>query len=446
MSVKFKCIELKEEFINVINTINVYNTGYEYLKIDDIYEDELSNVNEYFQKVKCVGYEYTEEECEELGYELDSQDKVIDNDIVINLSIDEYESEVECTLKEFIDIVKVALNSTITEDGICISEREIIIRVEIKDIENPYVYENFPYFNVNFLYKDHEVNVSIEDKNSIYIMKNYFDGNYDENYPLTLIDELFMKIQVNDDYILCEKEIYEIFNVCAYEIFKKCNYKLNITPRQLGYFDEDDIDDDIDDDIYEIDEKLFSNGLSEILDIFNNAEGYDNNRSIVEYVKVIEYISATVIRKKLTEEVMSELSELNDVNLISNHIERLEKIFINNNKNTKTDSDKIKETIIECCNVEKLAEYSPMYLKSLYNLRNIGNVKEANIKSAKNDLARSISNTRNNLSHAKVNYQKKDLECPDNEKEQFVVLLRNVCIQIIEWYSKADNNIRVIES
>ena len=58
----------------------------------------------------------------------------------------------------------------------------------------------------------------------------------------------------------------------------------------------------------------------------------------------------------------------------------------------------------------------------IYNLRNIGNVKEANIKSAKNDLARSISNTRNNLSHAKVNYQKKDLECPDNEKEQFVKL------------------------
>lgn len=446
MSIKFKSIELKEEFINVINTINSYKNSYEYLKIDDIYEDELSNVADYFQKVKCVGDEYTEEECWELGYNLDSTDEVIDDEIEISLSIDEYESEIECTLKEFIDIVKLALNSTINEDGICISEREIIIRVEIKDIENPYIYESFPYFNVNFLYKDYEVNVSIEDKNSIYIMKNYFDGNYDENYPLTLIDELFMKIQVNGDYILCEKEIYEIFNVCAYEIFTKCNYKLNITPRQLIYFNYNDIDNDID----EIDERLFSNGLSEILDMFNNAEGYDNNRSIVEYVKVIEYISATVIRKKLTEEVMNEISELNDVNLISNYIERLEKIFINNNKNTKMDSDKIKETIIECCNVEKLAEYSPMYLKSLYKLRNSRSVKEIekenSIKSAKNDLAKSISNTRNNLSHAKVNYQKKDLECPENEKEQFVVLLKNVCIQVIEWYSKVDNNIRVIES
>lgn len=446
MSTKFKSIELKQEFINAINIINCYKNSYEYLKIDDIYEDELNNVVDYFQKVKCVGDEYTEEELWELGYELDLTDKIIDNETGVSLSIDEYESDIECTLKEFIDIVKIALNSTINEDGICISEKEIIIRVEIKDVENFYIYESFPYFNVNFLYKNFEVNVSIEDENSIYMMKNYFDGNYDENYPLNLIDELFMKIKVNGDYTLCEKEIYEIFNVCAYEIFKKCKYKLNIAPRQLIYLDEDYIDDYLEDYVDKIDEKLFSKGLSEVLDIFNNAEGYDYNRSIVEYVKVIEYISATVIRKKLTEEVMSEISELDNVKLISNHIERLEKIFIDNNKNTKMDSDKIKETIIECCRVEKLAEYSPMYLKSLYKLRNIKNVKEENIQRAKNDLARSISNTRNNLSHAKVNYQKKDLECPDNEKEQFMILLRNVCIQIIEWYSKEDNNIRVIES
>lgn len=109
----------------------------------------------------------------------------------------------------------------------------------------------------------------------------------------------------------------------------------------------------------------------------------------------------------------------------------------------------IKATIKECCNVVKLSKYSPKFIKALKDLNNQLKKEKANrdelCNKAYNNLAESISDTRNNISHAKANYDKKGLECPDSQKEQFIILLRNTCLQVIEWFCNTDETIRIIK-
>ncbi|WP_123955384.1 hypothetical protein [Clostridium botulinum] len=413
----------------------------------DCSSSDLDELIEYSSNIKCLDEEYTEEECEALGFDIEDGDYTITGEEDIKIYLDEAESLIETTINDFIGLVQDAIQASIDDYGICISNNIAILRVTPQDC----ILENlceFPDFEKEINYKNKNVTIWTSSYSEIYYMRTFFDGNFDEYNSIIMYDDLFVIMDFDKDSDVKKEEIMEIFNAYTFEIFSKHGYKLIINPKSLFLGEFDEID-DVSEDNLDINPLLFSKGMNDILMMFNEAEGYNEDRSIVEYVKVIEYISVTVVRKNVTIEAEEKLTTINISDISGEYVKELGDIFIKHNKKLKSDSELIKETIKECCDIESLSKYSPKFIGSLYNLKENIQANPSNrqtyLNCAKNDLAKSISDTRNNISHAKANYNGKGCECPDIQKKQFIVLLRNVCVQVIRWFSNSDENIRIIK-
>ena len=91
--------------------------------------------------------------------------------------------------------------------------------------------------------------------------------------------------------------------------------------------------------------------------------------------------------------------------------------------NIQWDNEAIRSTIFRCCDIEEICDLAPEYLKKIRGLKKqLGNQKANRVElldAAKSELAQSISDTRNAISHAKANYTPKGKECPDEEIDFF---------------------------
>lgn len=442
---KFKDNKLKQDMIYSINKLKEYDDRHLYIKISELDLDDDGKITTFFECIKCKEEDYNQNELEELFFYNNDEEYIIDGRETMEIYLDEQESLIECTIAEFIELINQVQFSSINEDGIFVSNGVAILRVSAKDLSEEY-YDYSPFFEEKIKYKNTDINLIVSNSNSLYALKVYFDMAFNEYYPIILNDDLFVEISFNHDSNINLNDIHEIFNAYIFEIFIKSKLKLELNPR--FYYDE--VEDEPQFDIeLDLNSKLFTKGMSDIIKMFNQAEGHNNDRAIVEYVKVIEYIAATVIREKVTLEVQKKLSEPKTFKPNADYIKELGDIYLNNKKKFSVDSEMIKEAIKECCDIEKLSKYSPKFITQLKNLdvelAKDESDKEMLYSQANNALAKSISDTRNNLSHAKANYDKKGLECPDNQKEEFIILLRNVCIQVIKWFYNTDESIRIIK-
>lgn len=442
---KFKDNKLKQDMIHSINKLKEYDDRYLYIKISKLDLDDDGKITTFFERIKCKEEDYSQDEIEEFFFYNNDEEYIIDGKEMIEIYLDEQESLIQCTIAEFIELINQVQCSAINENGICVSNGVAIFRVSANDLSEEY-YNNIPFFEEKIKYKNTDINLTVSNSNSLYSLKVYFDMEFNEYYPIILNDDLFVEISFNCDSNINLNDIHEIFNVYIFEIFIKAELKLELHPRFYYYDGEDEPKFDTE---LNLNSKLFTKGMSDIINMFNQAEGHNNDRAIVEYVKVIEYISATVIREKETLEVQKKLSEPKVFKPNADYIRELGEIYLNNKKKFSVDSEMIKEAIKKCCDVEKLSKYAPEFITQLKNINvevaKDGVDKEMLHSQANNALAKSISDTRNNISHAKANYDKKGLECPDSQKEEFIILLRNVCIQAIKWFYNTDESIRIIK-
>ena len=442
---KFKDNKLKQGMIYSINKLKEYDDRYLYIKISELDLDDDGKITTFFERIKCNEENYSQDELEELFFYNNDEGYIIDGKETMEIYLDEQESLIECTIAEFIELINQVQCSSINEDGICVSKGVAILRVSANDLSEEY-YDNIPFWEEKIKYKNTDINLTVSNSNSLYSLKVYFDMEFNEYYPIILNDDLFVEISFSRDSNINLNDIHEIFNAYIFEIFIKSKLKLELYPR--FYYDDGEDEPKFDIEL-DLNSKLFTKGMSDIIKMFNQAEGHNNDRAIVEYVKVIEYISATVIREKVTLEVQKKLSEPKVFKPNADYIKELGDIYLNNKKKFNVDSEMIKEAIKECCDIEKLSKYAPKFINKLRNLNvelaKDGANKEMLYSQANNVLAQSISDTRNNLSHAKANYDKKGLECPDSQKEEFIILLRNVCIHVIKWFYNTDESIRIIK-
>ncbi|WP_294153404.1 hypothetical protein [uncultured Clostridium sp.] len=443
----FRDNKLKQDFINSINRLLSVGSRYFSIYIEKDFLDFIDEEEtiKYLEGIKCIGEKYTEDELEDFDFGEDGQEIIITGKEEMTICLDESESEIESTIDEFIRLVDEVEGCSINEDGICISKTRAILRVSTNDIfEESYDSLLELYSEIN--YKGDNVKISLNTSSELYALRIFLNCEFDELNPVMNYDDLFVEISFNDSISSIElNSINEIFNVYIFKVFTKYGVKLELNPR-YSYVDE--VEEPKINGNLELDSKLFSKGMKDIIFMFNKAEGYNNDRAIVEYVKVIEYVSATVIREEVTVAVQQKLQGFQVCNLDGDYIKELGDIFLNSKQKYNTDSEMIKITIKKCCNIESLSKYAPTFMSQLKNLSNTISQKPENkevfCNQAYGELAKSISDTRNNLSHAKANYDKKGLECPDIQKDEFVVLLRNVTLQVIEWFYNSDESIRII--
>lgn len=440
----FRDNKLKQDLINSINKLLSVGSKYFSINIENDFLDftDEEETIKYLEGIKCIGEKYTENELEDLCLEEDGEEIILTGKEEITIYLDESESEIESTIDEFILLVHEVEGCSINEDGICISKTRVILRVSTNDIFEE-SYDSLLELYSELYYKGKYVQISLNTSSELYALRIFMNYEFDELNPVINYDDLFVEISFDDSSSSIELDsINEIFNVYIFKVFSEYGVKLELNPR-YSYVDEIE-EPKIDGDL-ELDSKLFSKGMKDIIFMFNKAEGYNNDRAIVEYVKVIEYVSATVIREEVTVAVQQKLQVCN---LDGDYIKELGDIFLNSKQKYNTDNEMIKTTIRKCCNIESLSKYAPTFMSQLKNLSNKilqqPDNKEALCNQAYGELSKSISDTRNNLSHAKANYDRKGLECPDIQKDEFVVLLRNVALQVIEWFYNSDESIRII--
>lgn len=284
-----------------------------------------------------------------------------------------------------------------------------------------------------FTYNGKKYEIWISEKSEEYAMAIYINNKYHKYIPPTLVEDLFINIYCEDGL---DKNIDSIIERYIFEVDSIFGIQLFPSPRPEYEDDYDEDEDNLEDGRKIINAEVDDN-LTEILSIFNKASSIESIESkILNYTRVIEYVSQTVIKKDLFESVFNKLSSNRVHSPDSDYILELEQIFKDNNKYSK-DSEAIKITVKQCCDAMNLKLHAPKFLKKINKLK-IDSKKSEQLE-ALEELGGAISDTRNMFSHAKTNYTKKGMECPKGDLFEFGECMKVVANQVIRWYSRQSN-------
>jgi hypothetical protein len=183
---------------------------------------------------------------------------------------------------------------------------------------------------------------------------------------------------------------------------------------------------------------LIGKGIVDLLELFNRAiASTDYDVQILYFTKVVEYVSQTVIKMHSNEAIRAKLLSPRALQPDASYIAELKKIVEAEN-NLARDKEAIKLTVATCCEVSELAKIAPPFLKKLKSLSENSNKKEALEK-----LSLSLYSTRNEVAHAKANYNPTGDECPKDQLASFAVCAKLVAQQVIRWYHLTPETIRL---
>lgn len=378
---------------------------------------------------------------------------VIDNDTLITLhpdGTDDYEIYQDVSIQNFFDIMESYRTIRTVTLGKCTSPNVAFYVIDVGDKD--YImqqifsdYNGFENDEAEFYsdYKGKKIKCSLVSGITLFGLKVLETKQYNEYFPPVSYQDFFIKIEGED---LTDEDYDEIVNAFIFELsaFNIINLSLSVRPE---YPEDEEIGDFLSQTGY-MRPLLFGKGISDIIKTYNQAlESDDIDRKIIQYTKVIEYASQTVIRSEKTERIQCKLNSLRSLKADANYIKELEQAFDDLKDKYAKDSDAIKATILRCCDIEEICEQSPNYLKKIKELKKHLIKEKVNrgelIDAAKIELAQSISDTRNEIAHAKANYVPKGKECPEDEKDCFAEMIRVLSSQVIQWYANVHENQRI---
>jgi hypothetical protein len=178
-------------------------------------------------------------------------------------------------------------------------------------------------------------------------------------------------------------------------------------------------------------------GLHEIIKIYNRSiEIWDTDYTILSYARIIEYVSPTIARQELIDTVLAHLA-LRDMEENFN----ADFVLLLGEKYKKYDTMKDKDlcrVAISIVDFNYITDYAPEYMKRWADWNKPQKRKEIVVR-----IADSITATRNEIAHAKANYQRCGLECPVKYKDDFAAMMKKIAEFFIRWYSLQPENSRV---
>jgi hypothetical protein len=175
-----------------------------------------------------------------------------------------------------------------------------------------------------------------------------------------------------------------------------------------------------------------------VIELYNRAISCeDSEMSILYFSKVIEYVSETVVRMKITEEGRKALSSSRSSLPDANFIKELQELF--KSHSYSKDAESMELTIQTCCYINDIIKIIPEYI-----IRQFEKNRNQSDQAALQYLAKCISATRNSIAHAKANYRATGFEVPESNYEGFAQLMRVICQQCIRWYSAQGTSMRIV--
>jgi hypothetical protein len=163
--------------------------------------------------------------------------------------------------------------------------------------------------------------------------------------------------------------------------------------------------------------------------------------ALIHFVKVIEYVSATVVRMSRHDALRRRLSTKTALSPDATFLDGLAAL-LEEQRIFNKDSEAIKLTIQTCCDPVVLAEEAPTFLKQLRGLRFSDDPKLRKV--AVEEFSACLSATRNQLSHAKANYALTGTECPSDGLVELTACAKTAAEQAIRWYAALPEHARVV--
>ena len=442
--IQFISPEFQKEFLKVLQFIME-----EFGSIDKLIDTDefVCDINQLYSDitslVACTNYDPEDE----------YDDVIISNQTCITLHLADTDDEdiyEEITLQQLMNIIEQYKSIRTMTLGKCISPDVAfyVINSEQDDFVLQQAFLNYNGFyndivTLNSIYNGKGVRCSIVLGITLFGMMILKQQEYNEYFPPVSCRDLFIKIESED---LSDDDYDIIVNAYIFELSACDVLDVSLSSRPEYPYD-DEVEDFLIQTEY-LDPLIFSKGLDIPILIFNNGlKTIDINHKIIEFTRVIEHISQTVIRLEKTERIQSKLSRLRAINADADYIRELEQVYDDLKNKYAKDSDLIKATIQRCCDMDEIGVLSPEYLRKVASLSSsLAKPKSDRlqvIEAAKEELAQAISDTRNEISHAKANYIGRGKECPNEEKGEFVKMLKVVAIQVIRWYSNIHESQRI---
>lgn len=394
----------------------------------------------------CDFYDVTDESFDPSEYE----DDYVGYDSVAPLCC---EVEVNITFRELFKIMKLSKSAQLIDNLFCYSDCSFLCRVSV-DYEKFKQLDSFFDTDKTFIehdiYKSTNITCSLVKGFTLYGYMIMSSGDYDNDYlPAVSDNDLFINIIADKKLSLSDYK--NILNSYVFEI--DSSYNIFLKKDRRPYIDDIYEEDEEDDKAvavkgYKLRPLIFGKGLKDVTKLYNSVSLNDNyDMIIIQYTKILEYISQTALRQITTQSIKIKLMNPRALNPDADYIKDLETAFDDLRQKYNSDRDAIKLLIESCCDIKYLSDYAPPYLAKLKNLKKTLNLpkvdKQHLIIEAVDLVSNSISDTRNFIAHAKANYTLKGTECPEDQKFQFIKMLRVVVIQAIRWFSTINEDDRI---
>lgn len=301
---------------------------------------------------------------------------------------------------------------------------------EIAEIKSEIISPTDSHFEIQIRHKDCDISFSVIQGATEFGLWISKIGSYDKWFPPVLDEDLFIEIKYTNRLQLDECRLF------AEKFIHELSAQMGIEVRKEGrpFLEEDYPGDSKIDDIRKKSLLIFStNNLSkELYSLYHKAiTANDNDFTILNHMKIIEFVSQTVSRIQMYNVVRAKLEERESISPSVHFIEELRKTY-DKLKLQNQDRELIKMTIHSCCDIDCIEIPECTTLQFLMEAKSSGDKQK--IKGALKSLADILYATRNQIAHAKMNYQKTGDECPPEDQPSLIACLKSISEQCIRWF------------
>ncbi|MCP3030238.1 hypothetical protein LF817_02660 [Halobacillus sp. A1] len=400
--------------------------------IPDDLRQEVSELLDFFER-HSIGCNFVLDDSEE-----DDEEDVIDENYELLVWFPESYSDETYPIGELLDVVYEANRYRVFNEYKFIGKRVALFYIDSQLQELMHVHGiDIP--ATKEIIDDQEYVIEVVSGLTSYGIKLIMDKKYDDHVPPIDDYDNFIEIRAEDS--VDESIAESLIEAYLFELKSTLGISIHLSARLMSgdsHYDELDCNDDT----TRLRPLLRGKGVEELLKLYNSSLNTSNTEILVlNYTKVIEYVSQTVIQQDLINSVSKKLFSSRALNPDANYIMELSKVFEGNRTNQK-DYFAIKLTIETCCDLYEIREQAPNFLKFTKKLNH--DSKDSDKIKAVEEVANAISNTRNMFAHAKTNYEKKGMECPSEQLGDFTKCLDILSQQVIRWFAKEHEDNRVV--
>lgn len=198
-------------------------------------------------------------------------------------------------------------------------------------------------------------------------------------------------------------------------------------------------------------QKVFKHNLIEkynpCMDYFIKAiNSGDAEIRFLYFYKILEYFSPIVARINAFDRLRKKLDSPSSSKPDSEFLQSIFQLSKEYNKSLY-DNELIKYSIRECFDLIDLVKFLPESIDK--KIRRAISVKEINYEIGdekvvilSNTLGSIIYSTRNQIVHAKSNYESDNNECPLSDLEQLNIFIKHACYSSIKWYNRLPEHLK----